>query len=269
MARQNIDEEWKTDPRRRALAKLLGNERLADGMRVEINWLILDHKGKPIPLKKFKFVEDYSHWIECGLAEIKGDMVVIAGADRYAKFFDKQSENGSKGGRPKEPEPPIPSEPKITQNNPSQTETNPNKPSSSFSLSSSFSSSISSSEELRPPEASGSSKKLRLEIWGRYSNAYFLRYGTEPVRNATVNSKIKSLAERLGDEAKDVVEFYVSHNKAFYVSSLHPIGLCLQDCEGLRTQWATGRMVSQKEAQQADSSTALASQLKKIREGSL
>lgn len=155
MARQNIDEEWKTDPRRKLLVKKLGSERLADGMRVEINWLILDHKGRPIPLKKFKFVEDYEAWIDCGLAEIKGEMVEIAGANRYGEWFEKQKENGLKGGRPKK----NPEEPNETQNNPNEPneeKDNPKNPSYSFS----------SSKELRKNTYS---QKFE-EIWDRYPN---------------------------------------------------------------------------------------------------
>ena len=95
MARQNIDEKWKTDPRKKALAKKLGSERLADGLRVELNWLVLDHKGKPIPLKEFQFIENWDLVIECGLATIDGELVKIAGADRYDEFFEKQKENVS------------------------------------------------------------------------------------------------------------------------------------------------------------------------------
>lgn len=121
--RQNIDEKWKSDPRRKALVKRLGSERLADGMRVEINWLLLDHKGKPIPMKEFKFVENFQDWIDCELGEIVGDAVRVVGADRYEEFYEKQTKNGSKGGRPRK-------KPKETQNNPE----NPSSSSSSSEI---------------------------------------------------------------------------------------------------------------------------------------
>ena len=127
LARQNIDEDWKTDPRRTALVEKLGDSRLADGLRVQVNWLVLDHKGGPIPLKKFRFLRDHSTWIECGLAAIDGEAVVVAGADRYLEYFEKQRVNGSKGGRPKKP--------RETQNNPTVTKANPKNPSSSSSSS--------------------------------------------------------------------------------------------------------------------------------------
>lgn len=129
--RQNIDEKWKTDPRRLALDKLIGR-RMSDAMRVEINWLLLDYKGQPVPLKVFKYVEDWQAWVSCGLAEVIDEQVHIVGADEYAEFFAKQKTNGQKGGRPLKLV-----DPTETQNNPTETHSNPKNPSSSSSFSSS------------------------------------------------------------------------------------------------------------------------------------
>lgn len=129
MARINIEEKWKTDPRRKLLVKCLGSDRLADGMLVEIASLVLSHKGEGIPLAEFKFVENSDDWVACGLGCIDGDWVRIAGSAQYREFFEKQRLNGGKGGRP-----PKPTE---TQNNPPKPNHNPKKPSSSSSSSSS------------------------------------------------------------------------------------------------------------------------------------
>lgn len=107
------------------------------------------------------------------------------------------------------------------------------------------------------------------KIWESYSTAYFTRYGSDPVRNAKVNAQIGQLAKRLGDEAPDVVRFYVGHSKSFYVQKAHEIGLCLADAEGLRTQWATGTKITNVQARQADSAAAITDQIKRIREGKL
>lgn len=118
-------------------------------------------------------------------------------------------------------------------------------------------------------EVSPAAKELRQKIWESYSLAYFERYGTEPVRNATVNTQIVRLADRLGDEAPAVVRFYLGHSTAFYVRCAHPIGLCLKDAEGLRTQWATGSKITARQAQQTDDAAAVGDQLQRIREGKL
>lgn len=231
-------------------------------MLVEITWLVLAHRGQPIPLKEFEFIESYQDWIDCGLAHVSGgELVHVAGADRYAEFFSKQSENGKKGGRPKQ-----------SQKKPKQTQTKPKKPSSSSSSSGSISSSSSDSlvsESSAEPPNPAVNFGLNAEIWKSYSDAYFARYGTDPVRNAKVNAQVSQLAKRLGSEAPDIARFYVAHNKAFYVSKTHELGLCLSDAESLRTQWATGRTVTQRQAQHADDAAAMGDQLRRIREGKL
>jgi len=95
------------------------------------------------------------------------------------------------------------------------------------------------------------------EIWSAYRAAYFHRYGAEPVRNATVNGQLAQVVKRLGaEEAPDVAAFYVSHNGGFYASRMHPVALLLNDCEKLRTEWATGHRMTQTKARQMDKTQA-------------
>lgn len=76
-----------------------------------------------------------------------------------------------------------------------------------------------------------------LKIWQAYFTAYNERYNVDPVRNAAVNKQISNLRERLGvTDAIAVVEFFLKHNDSFYLKGTHSIGLCLRDCESLRTQ---------------------------------
>lgn len=89
-------------------------------------------------------------------------------------------------------------------------------------------------------------------VWDAYSEAYEVRYGQKPIRNATVNAVLAQLVSRLGAEAPDVARFYVGHNKAYYVSCSHAVQALLKDAEGLRTQWATGRQTTATQAQHAD-----------------
>jgi hypothetical protein len=91
------------------------------------------------------------------------------------------------------------------------------------------------------------------EAWTAYSTAYQARYGVEPVRNAKVSGQFANLLKRLGSgEAPSVAAFYVSHNSAIYVRSKHAVDLLLRDCEGIRTEWASGRMVTDTRARQLD-----------------
>jgi hypothetical protein len=78
--------------------------------------------------------------------------------------------------------------------------------------------------------------------WEAYREAFFGRYGVEPVRNAIVNAQMLHFVERIGRlEAAAVARFYVEHNDGYYVRRTHAVGLLLHDAEALRTQWATNR----------------------------
>ena len=90
-------------------------------------------------------------------------------------------------------------------------------------------------------------------VWQSYADTYAMRYGTTPVRNAKVNGQLAQLVQRLGgEEAPAVAAAYVQHNKALYISANHCVDLLLRDCEGLRTQWANGRITTDTEARQMD-----------------
>jgi uncharacterized protein YdaU (DUF1376 family) len=104
------------------------------------------------------------------------------------------------------------------------------------------------------PVASGKpdANPQNVETWKAYKTAYSIRYGVDPVRNKTVNSQIKAFVERLGVESPQVAAHYVRSNTAFYVRSKHGTGPMLKDAEGLRTEWATGKTVTQTAAMQAD-----------------
>jgi len=90
-------------------------------------------------------------------------------------------------------------------------------------------------------------------VWEAYSAAYHTRYGAPPVRNARVNGQLAQLVARLGaEEAPHVAAHYVGHNGAYYVRSMHDTAALLRDAEKLRTEWATGRRVTQTAATQVD-----------------
>ena len=95
--------------------------------------------------------------------------------------------------------------------------------------------------------------KPTLAVWLSYAKAYQIRYGIAPVRNARVNSQIvKFVACVSTDEAPWIAGHYVQNNSARYVAAKHPVGMLLQDAEKLRTEWATGRVVTQGEARNID-----------------
>lgn len=125
-----------------------------------------------------------------------------------------------------------------------------------------------SQNEAKDIEPAGPS--LPQLIWSSYSESYKRRYGgTEPVRNARVNSLVAQLAKRLGKEAPEVVKFYLSHNRAFYVQKAHDLSVCVADAEGLRTQWATGMKITKAGANSAEKLEHQIEQLRRIEKGEL
>lgn len=107
--------------------------------------------------------------------------------------------------------------------------------------------------------------------WLAYSNAYFDRYKTEPVRNAKINSQIKQFVQRIGgEESPYVAANYLKDNNSYYVQRLHSVDSLLADAEKLRTQWATGKNITQSRAKQFDRSQSnfdSIAEAKKILEG--
>lgn len=112
-----------------------------------------------------------------------------------------------------------------------------------------------SDEGKKPPVVAAKKPESTLtgETWNAYATAYQRRYGTAPVRNATVNAQMAGFVKRLGvDEAPAVAAFYVTHNNRFYVQSMHSAGAMVKDAEKLRTEWATSTRVTETKAREAD-----------------
>ena len=96
-------------------------------------------------------------------------------------------------------------------------------------------------------------KGITNETWDAYANAYRMRYGTDPIRNRSVNGKLAQLVEKLGrDESPQVAAFFVGSNDRFICQRMHDIGLLLNQAESFRTQWYTGRSMTATRAQQID-----------------
>lgn len=102
-------------------------------------------------------------------------------------------------------------------------------------------------------------------VWKAYAEAYQHRYGVEPVRNKQVNGMLARYLDKLpAEEAPLVAAFYVGHSKGLYVSARHCVDLLLRDAEGLRTEWATGRKVTDTHARQADQTETRGSQAERL-----
>jgi len=96
-------------------------------------------------------------------------------------------------------------------------------------------------------------KGTGIPTWEAYSSEYETQYGTSPTRNKKTNGICVQLVDRLGStEAPLVAAFYVHHRNGLYVASGHCLDLLLRDAEKIRTEWATGRQMTQSQARQGD-----------------
>ncbi len=115
------------------------------------------------------------------------------------------------------------------------------------------------------PREVATSTGTSVETWKAYAEAYRKRYGVEPVRNKSVNAMLCKLVEKIGtEEAPAVAAFYVSHQAQFYVAKMHPVNLLVADAEKLRTEWKTGRQVTNGYAVQADRTSTTGQMFKKL-----
>ncbi|HHV7321759.1 MULTISPECIES: helix-turn-helix domain-containing protein [Stenotrophomonas] len=89
--------------------------------------------------------------------------------------------------------------------------------------------------------------------WTAYATAYRERHSVAPVRNAKVNANVRQIVQRLGhSEAPLVAAWFLTVNERYVVQNMHDLGALLTKCEAYRTQWATGRQVTEEAARQTD-----------------
>ncbi|WP_164146969.1 helix-turn-helix domain-containing protein [Stenotrophomonas maltophilia] len=89
--------------------------------------------------------------------------------------------------------------------------------------------------------------------WTAYASAYRDRHGVAPVRNSKVNANVRQIVQRLGySEAPLVAAWFLTVNERYVVQNMHDLGSLLAKCEAYRTQWATGRQVTEEAARQTD-----------------
>lgn len=103
------------------------------------------------------------------------------------------------------------------------------------------------------PEKPPTAEEITRATWSAYATAYGLRYAVAPVRNAKSNSLIHALVKALGaQEAPLVAGFYLTHNRALYINSRHALELLVRDATGLRTDWKSGKQITETEARNSD-----------------
>jgi hypothetical protein len=93
------------------------------------------------------------------------------------------------------------------------------------------------------------------DTWNAYANAYFNRYGIEPLRNAQINTQISKFVDVVGIELAPVLaRFYINLDTPFYLQKTHPVGLMITDAQAIRTQYLTGRQITRQDIKRVEQS---------------
>lgn len=267
MARINVEDSLRTDPRFLDLVIITGCRFKALGMLIDAwhvaqAFFLNESTKKMIPVSEWKKRRCADEVIQSGLALVQDDLIYVSGSREQFAWLEQKAEAGRKGGLRKA---------ENTQNslagassryeNSSESVAGASLSSLSSSLSSlSLNSELPSQDIANPtvveiatrkkkaPENS-ESKDACARTWNSYENAYLARYRVKPVRNAKVNGQVKSFVSRIGYEnSPDVAEFYLRHNGQRYVANAHPVGLMLIDAEKLNTEWLRGKQITSTEA---------------------
>lgn len=211
---------------------------------------------KRIPIAKWSLLSTAQAVIDSGLAVLNSDGVYVAGSEEQFAWLFQRAEAGKKGGKASAAARKTKgknSKHRLSTAEAKSSETNPLTLSLSLSSSSLLSSPTQSLSQKGTDAASPTSTTgLNQRIWQAYGIAYHARYGVDPSSNATVNSQVSQLAKRLGEDAVDVVRFYLAHNGAFYVRCQHTVGPMLKDAEALHTQWKRGQAVLGTQAREVE-----------------
>jgi hypothetical protein len=109
--------------------------------------------------------------------------------------------------------------------------------------------------ELTHSGKGGKKPPLTGQTWEAYSQAYLMRYGVEPTRNATVNGQLANFVKRVGKEdAPHVAAFYLHSNDQWHIKQRHSIADLCKASESLHTAWKIGGHMTSTQARQIDKS---------------
>lgn len=104
-----------------------------------------------------------------------------------------------------------------------------------------------------PYEAAGKPAAPTTPVFESYAQAYEIRHGCRPARNAETNAVLKRFAEKVGwPDAPSIAAFFVSSNDAFLVRERHPLKVLAANAEKYRTEWLTGCQITGNQARQQE-----------------
>lgn len=90
-------------------------------------------------------------------------------------------------------------------------------------------------------------------IFEAYAEAYFDRYGFEPMRGKEANRWAKKIYEEVGvEEGQNLVRHYVSMNKQWFLQKGHSLEWCFRDLTEVKRSFVTGRTMTTTQIKQLE-----------------
>lgn len=263
MARINIEDSLFKDQRFSKLCIKMQSRRAALGAIIEA-WMLAqqyvssENPSGRVPAAEWQAQEIAQEIIDSGLARIVDEQVEIVGGLKNFAWLVQKKEAARKGGEAKSAKSRQASAP---ERQAAELEFCPPTLTPTPSLTLSLIPSPAPTLDLFTSDASceapaGESKRsaqkkfndpnspTRKATWDAYREAYEKRWGVTPDRNAALNAQIKALVEKVGEEAPNIVRFFLGHNDGLYVKSCHPMTLCLRDHVALKTQMLRGQAIT-------------------------
>lgn len=88
-----------------------------------------------------------------------------------------------------------------------------------------------------------------IEVWEHWKKCYLIKYKTDPVRNASINSLIKTLYTRLGTtDAKAAITMYLRDNDRYLVKNAHHLKDLVNRCESYVTMAKNNKVYTRTQA---------------------
>lgn len=277
MARINIEDCWWTDPRRSKLARILGDERLADGSAVRM-WRLAQEfwkdERKLVPSHIFETLDDHQALVGCGLASLGDDGYYVRGSSQYLEWVIEQRAKSKKGGqesakRPRDAKGRLI---KSEANGPAKVQAESKQIQVSGSYSDSSSGSISDSDSTSDSGITSSSnlqKKANAFIV-RYCENFKFKYGSSPEIQGKESGIAKRVTKNIGlDKINLYLDAYFQLPDAYVVKAKHPVYLFEAKLNEITVFANSGKFTTLKQAHQADESASNMILLEKVRRGEL
>lgn len=281
MARINIEECWWSDPRRTTLLLQIGFE--ADAAAVNMWRTAQEFWGKRkafIPKEVFDKLKHASALLDAGLADVRESFVYVRGSSEYLSWLEEKREQAREAGKKSAEirrEKSGTAQPKggkgrkktERQPNDNRTEVNGSEPSGSGSYSGSISDLgsgvISENEKVAALAGAPSAVPIGRELVGHYCEQYKKRYGVNPVVRPQDAKTLKTIGESLGgNRVKTLLTAYLSMTTQWFLTKSHDVVTFNGSLNQIQKFAETGELVTFADAKNAEASTSLENQLRRL-----